>query len=328
MVQTLRAARQPLPPAIAVAAAAATLAVIAVTARAGAALAPLTGRPAVVDAAATLDLTVVASVVCWWILRRELRASTLALLPIFLASLAFAGWVLPGGDGAALRVLELAAVPLEIGAVVWLLRTVRGPGPLRDALAYEADVLRTALAGWRRPVLPADVLTYHRTSAWGAIVVALLMATATEVTVVHLVVARWSVKAAWLLTALGIYGALWILADWNACRGRPIAVKDGKLEVRFGLRWKVDIPLEAIAGVRAPGRALKRPSPGADLHLHLALPGVPIAILELDRPVTAVGIYGLRRRVRSVGLGVDEPRRLARLLGHVPPDATPERRSP
>ena len=43
----------------------------------------------------------------------------------------------------------------------------------------------------------------------------------------------------------------------------------------------------------------------------MALPGFRWQVLELDRPVEAQGIYGLRRSVRALGLSLDEPKLLA-----------------
>lgn len=305
-----------LPRRVTLAACAVVCAAVVVAARQAAVLAPFAPHPGWVESAAVLDLTVVLTFLVWWILARELRWSAWALAPVFLATLALAARVVPDGRNATLRVLQVGAAPLEVAVMVWAARRARTPGRLHDALAYEAEVLRTALTGWRAPATTEGALSYHRRSAYGAIVGALLLVTAAEVAAVHLVVSRWSVKAAWLLTALGVYGALWILGDWKACRSRPVVVWGGMLEIRFGLRWKLDVPLEQITGLRLPAGW----SPGAQppVDLRLALPGARIAVLELDRPVTAVGIYGLRRDVRTLGLGLDEPGRLAELLGGAP----------
>lgn len=292
-------------------------AAVVLAARQAAVLAPFAPHPAWVETAVALDLTVVLTFLVWWILARELGWSGWALAPVFLATLALAARVMPDGRNATLRALQIGAAPMELAVMVWAARRARTPGRLHDALAYEAEVLRTALSSRRTPAAVEGALSYHRKSAYGAIVGALLLVTAAEVTAVHLVVSRWSVKAAWLLTALGVYGALWILGDWKACRSRPVEVRDGVLQVRFGLRWKLDVPLDGIMGLRVPsGR-----SPGAEppVDLRLALPGARIVVLQLDRPVTAVGIYGLRREVRTLGLGLDEPGRLAELLGGATP---------
>lgn len=321
MSDTARLPFAPLPRGAALATAALVAAAVLTAARQAVALAPFTEHPGLLSAAATLDVTVVLTLLCWWILGRSFGWSALALVPLFLATLVLASRVLPDGT-AALRALHLAAVPLELVAVAWAVRRARTPGRLHDVLAYEAEVLGTALGGWRRPALPAEALTVHRKAAWGAVVGALLLVTAAEVAAVHVVVSRWSTTLAWVFTALGLYGALWLLGDWKACRARPLVLEGGTLSIRFGLRWKVDVPVDRIASVRvASGPGLATESAP---DLRLALPGAELVVLELDRPVTAVGIYGLRREARTLALGLDEPRRLADLLSRAGVASTTE----
>ena len=306
-------------------------------------LGPLAGRGALMDAGVTIDLTVVVSLIAWWMLGRDFRWSPWALIPLYFASLALAGAALPPDHRGPLRFAHMAAAPLELLTFAFLVRKVRtarrafradvaapgawdaqaalqhaaaealGPGRFAEVMAYEMSVLWYALGAHGRRAEPAEGgLTYHRRSAWGAIVFALLMATVVEVVAVHLLVSLWNDRVAWLLTGLGAYGALWIVGDWRACRLRPVTVQGGVLRIRFGLRWRVDVPLGAVTAVRAPTAAELSSKRSVDLRL--ALPGTKWQVLELDRAVEAQGIYGRRRSVRTLGLGLDEPARLEAAL--------------
>ncbi len=332
-------ARTPLPRGLAVCLCGLVLAGIVLVARSAALLAPFMPHPTLVTASATVDLTLTGSVTCWWMLRRDFGWSGRALVVIFVTAVALARLFLPAGGEAPLHVMELATAPLELLLLVYLGRRVAavrretraeasaggappdvldamttaaaavvGRGRLAEALAYEMAVLYHALGPRRtHPAASAD-LSYHRKGAYGAVVFVLLLASLAEIPAAHLLVRQWSFRLAWLLTGLGLYGALWLVGDWRACRTRPIRVEGGVLRVRFGLRWSLDIPLESIRALRAP-TAAEKASRGA-VDLRLALPGAPWTVLELDRPIEARGPYGRRREVRSVGLGVDEPGRL------------------
>jgi hypothetical protein len=310
-------------------------------------LGSLTTHPSLVDAAAAWDLTAGASLLCWWMLGRDFRWSAWSLVPLFFASLALAGVALPEGHRGGLRVAHLAAAPLELLALGFLVLKVRagrrsfrsdpardgpwdaqaamqrasaealGPGRLAEIIAYEMSVLYYALGARHHPA-PADGLTYHRKTAYGAIVFAVLMATGVEVATVHFLASLWSHRLAWILTGLGVYGALWIYGDWRACRLRPVTARDGILRVRFGLRWRLDVPLRAVRAARLPTAQERADRRAVDLRL--ALPGTPWKVLELDRPVQAEGIYGLRRTVRTLGLGLDEPARLDAALAEANPE--------
>jgi len=206
-----------------------------------------------------------------------------------------------------------------------------GRGRLAEILSYEFSVLYYALA--RRPggrvttAAAADAsgadthngaLTYHRQSAYGAVVVMLALVTLAEIPALHLFVRSWSQPVAWILTALGVYGLLWIVGDWRACRSRPMRIENGALRIRFGLRWRLDVALDDIVGLRAP--TVDEEMMKGVVDLKLVLPGASWKILELERPVVARGPYGIRRTVRTLGLALDEPDRLDAALATTDPD--------
>lgn len=288
-------------------------------------LAPGLPQPGVVSGAVAVDLTVVLTVFVWWIVGRELRWSPLAMAPLFLASLVLAGRVLPGPTPA-LTALHILALPAELVAVAWAVKRLRSSNRVRHVLEYELDVLRTALGGWRAPVLPAESLTYHRRAGYGAVVAALIMAMAAEILAVHLVVSCWSDRGAWAFTALGLYGLLWILGDWKACRSRPVTLAGGEMRIRFGLRWRLDIPVERIVALRGPSTGGVATPPEVDLRL--ALPGTSPTVLELDSAVTARGPYGIQRKVRTLALALDDPARLHALVARLRPTSNHETHCP
>jgi len=324
----------PLPRRVAVAAWALILGAMVVADRQAALAGAHTAHPGLVDSAAGLDLTVGASLVTWWILGREFGWRWGALIPLFFLSMLLTASTLPAGHEGGLRAAHLAAAPLELLSLAFLAgkviagrkafrRTASasqapdvqaslrdaateafGPGRFADAIAYELSVLYYGLFARKREPTPACAFTYHRESAYGAIVLVLLMATAAEVASVHFLVRLWSHRLAWILTGLGLYGALWLWADWRACGLLPACVEGSMLRIRFGLRWRLDVPLGSIVGIRAPTAEERATRRGVDLRL--ALPGAAWKVLELDRPVEARGVYGLRRTVRSLGLGFDD----------------------
>jgi hypothetical protein len=343
--RALDVALTPLPRRVNVPISGVVLAAVALTARTAALLSPFAPHPSLTVAAATFDLTVTTSVLAWWMLGRDFAWTPRALVPLFLGSLILAAAALPKDLEGPLRAMHVAAAPLELVLLVYLGRRivrarraarapaaegagevldvqdvlaaatadVVGRGRLAEILADEMSVLWYALAAraGRAPAV-GDGLTYHRKTSYGAVVFALVLATAAEVPAMHLLVRLWSERAAWVLTALGLYGILWILGDWRACRLRPVRVEGGALRIRFGLRWRIDVPLDAVTGVRAPTAAERSTRRSVDLRL--ALPGASWRVLELDREVVAVGMYGRRRHVRTLGLGVDEPERLRAVL--------------
>src|SRR6185436_11792464 len=154
-----------------------------------------------------------------------------------------AGRVLPADRQQFLQVFEWLAIPAElivVGLIVvkarQVARRMRTEGPadpgalfermrdaarevlganlLSDTLAFEIALCHHAFAGWRaRPVSSPETFTYHRRSAYGAMMAALL---------------------------LGLY---------QAVRLRPIRIEEDRLLIRIGLKWRVEVPFEDVAAV-------------------------------------------------------------------------------
>jgi hypothetical protein len=178
-----------------------------------------------------------------------------------------------------------------------------------DALATEAAVLWLALASWRRaPHAPAGRLAFslHRRSGHGAVAAAIALVGAGEIAGTHLLLSRWSDRAAWGATALGLYGLVWLVGDYRAVVLRPVLLGVDALEVRVGLRWRATVPLSSVTQVCVGADA--RRHPGA---MRLSALGPPVLHLHLATPVEAAGLLGWRRRADILGLRVDEPEALA-----------------
>lgn len=285
----------------------------------------------------TLDLVVLVPLAYYALLVRNRHAPTVSLLPVLLLSFAATSALLPprhhGLLSALSTVLPLCELALAIWVAVRIRRAVRLAGS-RDAvdvperirhlleglidvpfvaraLAYELSLAYFALRPPRRaPLLPGE-LSHHRSSGYGVVVGILLMVAGAELFGIHLLLVRWSATAALLHVLISLYGVVWLLGDYRALRARRHRATDDGLEIRVGLRWSLDIPWEAVAGVR------KAFGPRPD-ELDGYLAAVPLGsiqyLLTLARDVEAVGPYGITRAVRRVGLSVDDRNRFEALL--------------
>lgn len=290
----------------------------------------------------TLDLVVVVPGLVYFLLVRGRGWSPLVVIPAFIVSLAAAGRVLPADRQQFLQVFEWLAIPAEllvIGLVVVKARQVgrrmRTAGPadpgtlfermreaarevlgtnlLSDMLAFEIAICHCALAGWRaRPVSSPQTFTYHRRVAYGAIVAALLLVLVAETFGLHLLLQRWSPAVAWVLTALSIYSAFWLLGLYQAVRLRPIRIEENGLLIRIGLKWRVEVPFEDVSSFQILRGGMVLPK-RKEL-LRAVVLGEARYLLTLKRPATAEGPYGIRRRVEQIAFTVDEPQRFEAAL--------------
>lgn len=285
-------------------------------------------RPEVVSLGLLVDLLVVVPVAFYLLAVRRAGWPVRTLIPLFLFSLTGAAFVLPDQREMLKRLSEILSIPAEIGLVTWIAtRTVRSLRstsgqrmddmlerlrqvareilPVRavsEAIAFEMAVAYFSLFAWRRRAqnpLSSQVFTYHRKSGYGALGFALLIVTLAEAIPVHLLVARWSLRGAWLLTALAAYGLLWFLADYRATRLRPILLDEETLLIRAGLRWTVRIPRGHVV-------ALHKKGPKSEAFIRATLPSTTPLWIELAEPVTAQGPYGKLKQARWISVGVDD----------------------
>ena len=94
-----------------------------------------------------------------------------------------------------------------------------------------------------------------------------------------------------------------LVGDYRALRYRPTRVQDGRLSIRCGLRWEVDLTREQVHAVIAPTRAIEN----RDDCLALTSSTKPDLILALTKPETIDGPYGITRQAQYLGVSVDDP---------------------
>ena len=272
-----------------------------------------------------------------------------AVVPVLVLSWLVARRVLPDGQHDALRsvallfpLVELALFGLLAARIRRVARAVRRSGTSDLLVAFRtafaeglgdhlaSRVLADELATWGYALSPrrarpsqgpdrgggAERFTYHRTAAWGAILAAFVVLTVSEGLAVHLFVACWSVRAAWLFSALSAYGLVWLIGDYRAMGRRTIDLDDGVLRIRLGLRWTADVPVERIVAVDRRPTPPERKTPG---YLRVTPIDAPDLLLSLDGPVTVHGPFGIRRRVERIGLAADDPDALADRLDSLRP---------
>lgn len=288
-------------------------------------------NPQVIGAAVAFDLVITASVVHWLMGVRVAGAPAWTVTVVAVAGAAVAGSLLPVGPGLGAVAVGLAAVELVAGGValtrfrtLWgAARTAREAGANRiDALergldaALGAPTLARAVSGELRvawlaiwgPLLPAPTtgFTCHREVGWFGLIGTVLALSVIEVPIGHMFVAHLGgPHLAWLVTALSVYGVVWLWGDTQALRLIRTEIGTGTLRLRVGMRWAADIPLSEIVAVE---RADDRDA----LDVSIMQPNVR---LRFAAPVRVRGLLGLERWGQTLTLTLDEPERFAAALG-------------
>ncbi len=302
-------------------------AIVAATAFFSAVWIPAVEQPDLLAAAIAIDLLITVPVAFYFLVARRYSLSLIAYGPIVGAGWLIAYLVLPEGHRSPLLIAEAGAAVFEIAIVVWITRKVlkaakvRG-GELEDPLSRlrriagnvvgnrwlgsvagtELAVFFYSLLSWRSlPSVPegSAAFTYHKRSGQTAVTLVLLFLIAAETLVVHFLISAWSPPVAWVVTALSIYGGLWIIGDLRASVLRPVLIAGDTVLIKAGLRYDVKIPIDLVDGVE---RA--RPSEGP--YVSTALLGESTHWVILDSEQKAEGVLGFRTRFRAIGFSPDD----------------------
>ena len=284
--------------------------------------------------AISIDLTVTVPLAFYFLVIRPRGLPNAWLAPVCAACLAAAYLILPAGFESPLSYLELAAVPLELGFVaylVWRFRVMmrsEEPAASPDALARLKRVC-TEMTGSKRVgdlaageaamfwflVRPpkdapsaAERFSHHRRSGHVSLVVVLLFLFAVEGTVIHYLLQMWNVYAAWIVTASTIYAALWLIADLRAAVARPVLVGRDRLLVRAGFRFDAEIPSSSIQEI-VNARPFQSSRPVATTFF-----GEPSHWVLLRKEIEGEGPYGFARKADAIGLTPDNPSEFERAV--------------
>lgn len=274
----------------------------------------------VVAIAAALDVVVVVSAVYYWLLVRPGFQTWWSVAPVAVAGLWRAMYLVPSAApvrALAAGVCEIAVIAFVVVQVRRTMRVGRDADPveaLRGAVAsliavpFAANMLATELSilyyafAWRaRPQVPegARAFTLHRRGGQQDILFAAAIGALFEIIPVHLLIHRWSAVAAWVATAVSLYGAVWLVGVARSLELRPVLVGPDCLDLRYGLLFRIRVSRGMIANV---SRAVPEHAQG------LVVPrrAEPNVRVEFVAPVAAERLFGRRKMVTSVAVAADE----------------------
>lgn len=169
-----------------------------------------------------------------------------------------------------------------------------------------------AATSWRRcPDAPEGYRAFssHKQSGFVAVIGVMLAVMAVETAAVHMLVAKFSLVAACVLTMLSIYTMLWMVADARAVVLNPLLVGKDELVARWGLATCERIPLTLVAHVNAHDPGIEKREV-----LNLAAMGSQPCWIELAQPIEVRGLLGAPRSVRAIKVSPDEVEAFKRSL--------------
>jgi hypothetical protein len=180
------------------------------------------------------------------------------------------------------------------------------PQPLVRPFATEVAVFYYGFIHWKKREIQPNEFTYHQKSGTFALFMILIMIIGIETLALHILLALWNTTAAWILTALSLYTAIQFFGFAKALAQRPIVIKENTLYLRYSIMKEAKIPLAAIQSITLSKKALEnnslsqKLSPLGELESHNV-------IIQLQSEQQLIGLYGLKKTFKTIGLYVDAP---------------------
>ncbi len=186
------------------------------------------------------------------------------------------------------------------------------PPALVRLAAAELTVLHMALFRWGGPAdVPANARAFAYHKHLTPMCATLLILSAIEIAVYHLLVGHWSRTATLVMFVLSDVGFVYLVGLIKSFRFRPVLLTPEGVRVRAGFLIDRLVPLDAIVAVEGgfTGEEVRDPAT-----LNAALLAWPNIMLRLNRPLDRRSLLKKRSPAIRVAFRLDDPEPFRRLL--------------
>ena len=180
------------------------------------------------------------------------------------------------------------------------------PKSFAITIATEIAVIHYGFVNWRTIKLKENEFSYHKNSGTPALLYAFILIICIETTYIHFLLIEWNFLAAWVLTILSTYTGIQFFGFAKSLSKRPISIDTDNLSLKYGILNEGKIPFSDINNIVISKSyldkeiALKTLSPIGKLENYNV-------IINLNKENELIGLYGMKKRFKTLGLHIDEP---------------------
>ncbi|WP_408023314.1 hypothetical protein [Tenacibaculum sediminilitoris] len=158
---------------------------------------------------------------------------------------------------------------------------------------------------WKKRKINENEFSYHKDSGTISLLIAIIFIVAIETVVLHILLQKWNVTVAWILTFLSIYSGIQLLGFLKSMSKRPIFIKDDKLYLRYGIMNETTIDLKSIDSIEISSKDLERNTETRKLSFLGELESHNI-IIRLKQVNELTGLYGIKHKYKNLALHIDK----------------------
>jgi hypothetical protein len=172
-------------------------------------------------------------------------------------------------------------------------------------VATEIAVIYYGFIYWKKIKLKENEFSYHKNSGTISLLIAIIFIIGIETLVLHILIAKWSTTAAWILSCLSIYSGIQLFGFLKSIMKRPIIVEKDQLLLHYGIMNESIIDLNKIDSIELFTKDIELDKTTRKLSFLGNLEGHNI-LIKLKEEQTLVGIYGRKKKFKVLALYVDD----------------------
>lgn len=172
-------------------------------------------------------------------------------------------------------------------------------------LVTEIAVFYYGFIYWKKRNLNENEFSYHKDSGTVALLISIIFVVAIETFVLHILLQKWNITVAWVLTFLSIYSGVQLLGFLKSLSKRPISIKDNKLYLKYGIMNETIIDLKDIDSIEISSKDIELNRETRKLSFLGELESHNI-IIRLKKENELTGLYGIKRKYKNLALYVDK----------------------
>jgi hypothetical protein len=158
---------------------------------------------------------------------------------------------------------------------------------------------------WKKRKLNENEFSYHKESGTISLLIAIIFLVAIETVVFHILLLKWNVTVAWIVTFLSIYSGIQLLGFLKSMSKRPILIKDDKLYLKYGIMKETTIDLKSVDSIEISSKDIELNKETRKLSFLGELESHNI-IIRLKQENKLTGLYGIKRKYKNLALHVDK----------------------
>ncbi|WP_350292911.1 hypothetical protein [uncultured Croceitalea sp.] len=178
------------------------------------------------------------------------------------------------------------------------------PKGMVTPVVTEIAVFYYGFINWKKKVFKPGEFSYHKNSGTISLLVAIIFIIGVETVVFHILLAKWNIVAAWILSILSIYSAIQLFGFLKSMLYRPITIENDMLYLRYGIMNEAVVAIKEIDSIALFTKDIKLDKETRKLSFLGELEGHNV-IIRLKEAHTLTGLYGIKRTFKVLVLHVD-----------------------